>query len=135
MKRDLADMWNLVWELALLVCALPFCAPITIPGLSTPFGIVIAVLFFLALFTSLVSIHTAGQIKVIYVGSMSLMRILRIRKINISTKGTQTVWAMRPIPISTRQLWSRPRKTQQITVRRPPPLPHRQRRNKKPNRR
>ena len=21
MKRDLADMWNLVWELALLVCA------------------------------------------------------------------------------------------------------------------
>ncbi|QYO75940.1 LysE family translocator [Devosia salina] len=32
-----------------------------------------AVLFFLALFTSLVSMHTAGQVKVIYVGSMSLM--------------------------------------------------------------
>ena len=32
-----------------------------------------AVLFFLALFTSLVSIHTPGEIKVIYVGSMSLM--------------------------------------------------------------
>ena len=31
------------------------------------------VLFFLALFTSLVSMHTAGQVKVIYVGSMSLM--------------------------------------------------------------
>ena len=32
-----------------------------------------AVLFFLALFTSLVSIHTPGEIKVIYVGSRSLM--------------------------------------------------------------
>jgi RhtB (resistance to homoserine/threonine) family protein len=32
-----------------------------------------AVLFFLALFTSLVSVHTAEQVKVIYVGSMSLM--------------------------------------------------------------
>lgn len=32
-----------------------------------------AVLFFLALFTSLVSIQTGGQIKLIYVGSMSLM--------------------------------------------------------------
>ena len=32
-----------------------------------------AVLFFLALFTSLVSVHTAGQVKVIYVGSMALM--------------------------------------------------------------
>ncbi len=32
-----------------------------------------AVLFFLALFTSLVSVHTAGQVKVIYVGSMSIM--------------------------------------------------------------
>lgn len=32
-----------------------------------------AVLFFLALFTSLVSAHTAGPVKVIYVGSMSLM--------------------------------------------------------------
>lgn len=32
-----------------------------------------AVLFFLALFASLVSIHTPGEIKVIYVGSMSLM--------------------------------------------------------------
>ena len=32
-----------------------------------------AVLFFLALFTSPVSIHTPGEIKVIYVGSMSLM--------------------------------------------------------------
>lgn len=32
-----------------------------------------AVLFFLALFTSLVSAHTDGQVKVIYVGSMSLM--------------------------------------------------------------
>jgi hypothetical protein len=33
-----------VSALLMLVCALPFCAPITIPGLSTPFGIVIAVL-------------------------------------------------------------------------------------------
>jgi RhtB (resistance to homoserine/threonine) family protein len=32
-----------------------------------------AVLFFLALFTSLVSVETAGQTKVVYVGSMSLM--------------------------------------------------------------
>jgi RhtB (resistance to homoserine/threonine) family protein len=32
-----------------------------------------AVLFFLALFTSLVSIHTSGDVKVVYVGSMSLM--------------------------------------------------------------
>lgn len=32
-----------------------------------------AVLFFLALFTSLVSIHTPGEAKLIYVGSMSLM--------------------------------------------------------------
>jgi len=32
-----------------------------------------AVLFFLALFTSLVSVRTSGDVKVIYVGSMSLM--------------------------------------------------------------
>lgn len=32
-----------------------------------------AVLFFLALFTSLVSVHTAGDTKVIYVASMSIM--------------------------------------------------------------
>ncbi|ODT50824.1 LysE family translocator [Devosia sp. 63-57] len=32
-----------------------------------------AVLFFLALFTSLVSVHTAGNVKVIYVASMSIM--------------------------------------------------------------
>ncbi|ODT66933.1 MAG: lysine transporter LysE [Pelagibacterium sp. SCN 63-23] len=32
-----------------------------------------AVLFFLALFTSLVSIHTSGQVKVSYLASMSLM--------------------------------------------------------------
>jgi Putative threonine efflux protein len=32
-----------------------------------------AVLFFLALFTTLVSVHTTGEIKTIYVGSMSLM--------------------------------------------------------------
>ncbi|AVF04494.1 MULTISPECIES: LysE family translocator [Devosia] len=32
-----------------------------------------AVLFFLALFTTLVSVHTGGQTKVIYVGSMALM--------------------------------------------------------------
>jgi RhtB (resistance to homoserine/threonine) family protein len=32
-----------------------------------------AVLFFLALFTSLVSVQTAGEVKVIYVGSMSIM--------------------------------------------------------------
>lgn len=33
-----------VSALLILVCALPFCAPITIPGLSTPFGLVIAFL-------------------------------------------------------------------------------------------
>ncbi len=33
-----------VSALLMLVCALPFCAPVSIPGLSTPFGIVIAVL-------------------------------------------------------------------------------------------
>jgi hypothetical protein len=33
------------------------------------------------------------------VGCMSLMRMLRIRMINIRTKGTQTAWAMRPTPI------------------------------------
>ncbi|MBB4052003.1 RhtB (resistance to homoserine/threonine) family protein [Devosia subaequoris] len=32
-----------------------------------------AVLFFLALFTTLVSMHTSGQVKAIYVGSMALM--------------------------------------------------------------
>jgi len=32
-----------------------------------------AVLFFLALFTTLVSAHTAGPVKVVYVGSMSIM--------------------------------------------------------------
>jgi hypothetical protein len=30
--------------LLVIVCALPFCAPVTIPGLSTPFGLVIFVL-------------------------------------------------------------------------------------------
>lgn len=33
-----------VSALLILVCALPFCSPITIPGLSTPFGLVIAFL-------------------------------------------------------------------------------------------
>jgi len=33
-----------VTALLIMICALPFCSPITIPGLSTPFGLVIAVL-------------------------------------------------------------------------------------------
>lgn len=32
--------------LLMIVCALPFCAPVAIPGLSTPFGLVILVLSF-----------------------------------------------------------------------------------------
>ena len=40
-----------------------------------------------------------GRRSRLLLGSMSPMRILRIRMINISTKGTQTVWAMRSIPI------------------------------------
>lgn len=30
--------------LCILLCALPFCAPVTIPGLSTPFGLVVLLL-------------------------------------------------------------------------------------------
>lgn len=33
-----------VSALLIIICALPFCSPITIPGLSTPFGLVIAFL-------------------------------------------------------------------------------------------
>ena len=41
-NRRIGELGARVSALLILVCALPFCAPITIPGLSTPFGLVIA---------------------------------------------------------------------------------------------